>query len=154
MKAKQMCEKPQRLCSSFLSRAFGVEKDGDRSVIGERVTRLAAALGRTHRGMIHDECVDAVRIPNCTELGSVSKRSRPLSFPSRLRLLRGRADGRRWFGEGLRAAPPSVCFLPFCACGFMNCTAAGVGGFLPEMPVTGTALPWIKKVPLRRLAQN
>jgi len=29
MKAKQMCEKPQRLCSSFLSRAFGVEKDGD-----------------------------------------------------------------------------------------------------------------------------
>jgi hypothetical protein len=37
-----------------------VEKDGDRSVIGERVTRLATALGRTHRGMTHDECVDAV----------------------------------------------------------------------------------------------
>src|SRR5262249_5281427 len=37
-----------------------VEKDGARSVIGERVMRLATALGKTHRGMSHDECVDAV----------------------------------------------------------------------------------------------
>jgi outer membrane protein TolC len=37
-----------------------VEKDGARSVIGQRVMRLAAALGQQHPRMTHDECVDAV----------------------------------------------------------------------------------------------